>query len=95
MTVVWTPQAEQDRSDIWDYIAADSAAAAARVNQLFSLAAAKLATPPRIGKPADVPGVRELVPHERYRLAYEIAPDGTVWILALTHTARRWPPLHR
>lgn len=79
MTVVWTPQAEQDRSDIWDY----SAAAAARVDQLFSLAAAKLATHPRIGKPADVPGVRELVPHERYRLAYEIAPDGTVWILGL------------
>ncbi|MBP6707251.1 MAG: type II toxin-antitoxin system RelE/ParE family toxin [Achromobacter sp.] len=95
MTVVWTPQAEQDRSDIWDHIAADNAAAAACVDQLFSLAAAKLATHPRIGKPADVPGVRELVPHEQYRLAYEIAPDGTVWILALTHTARRWPPLHR
>ena len=82
MTVVWTPQAEQDRSDIWDYIAADSAAA--RVDQLFSGCRQARHTP-RIGKPADVPGVRELVPHERYRLAYEIAPDGTVWILALTH----------
>lgn len=24
MIVVWTPEAEQDRADIWDYIAADN-----------------------------------------------------------------------
>jgi toxin ParE1/3/4 len=27
--VVWTPEAEQDREAIWDYIAADNPAAAA------------------------------------------------------------------
>ncbi|WP_347888801.1 type II toxin-antitoxin system RelE/ParE family toxin [Nitrosomonas europaea] len=28
MIVVWTPEAEQDRADIWDYIAADNPGAA-------------------------------------------------------------------
>ena len=28
MIVIWTPEAEQDRADIWDYIAADNPGAA-------------------------------------------------------------------
>jgi plasmid stabilization system protein ParE len=36
------------------------------------------------------PGTRELIPHESYRLVYEVEGD-TVWILALVHTARMWP----
>lgn len=40
MRVVWSPEAEQDRDEVWDYIAADSAAAAARMDELFSDAAA-------------------------------------------------------
>ncbi|WP_156500135.1 type II toxin-antitoxin system RelE/ParE family toxin [Ectothiorhodospira sp. BSL-9] len=34
---------------------------------------------------------RALIPYESYRLVYEI-DDETVWVLALVHTARRWPP---
>ena len=30
MRVVWTPEAQQDRADVWDYIAADNPRAAAR-----------------------------------------------------------------
>lgn len=30
MSVIWTPEAEQDRADVWDYIAADNPLAAAR-----------------------------------------------------------------
>ena len=38
-------------------------------------------------------GTREFVIHENYRLVYEI--DGqTIWLLALVHNARQWPPLH-
>lgn len=40
MRVRWTPEAEQDRDDIWDHIVADDPSAAARMDLLFSEAAA-------------------------------------------------------
>ena len=92
MIVVWTPDAEQDRADIWDYIAAENPGAAARMDKVFSDAAARLAKHPKIGKTGKISGTRELVPHESYRLVYEI-DDGTIWVLALIHTARQWPPV--
>jgi toxin ParE1/3/4 len=90
--VVWTPEAQQDRLDIWDSIAADNPFAAARMDEMFSEAAARLAEHPRLGRSGKISGTRELIPHESYRLVYEI--DGeTVWILTLVHTARQWPPV--
>ena len=92
MRVIWTPEAEQDRVEVWDYIAADNLRAAARMDALFSKAANRLAQHPQLGRAGTIAGTRELIPHESYRLVYEI--DGeTVWILALVHTARMWPPL--
>lgn len=92
MSVSWTPDAQQDRADIWDYIAADNPRAAAKPDQIFSAAATRLSDHPQIGKAGKVPGTRELFPHENYRLVYEISGD-TVWVLTLVHTARQWPPL--
>lgn len=91
MRVVWTPEAEQDRDDIWSYIAADSPRAAARMDELFSSAAARLADHPKLGRAGKNLGTRELIPHESYRLVDEIEGD-TVWVLTLVHTARQWPP---
>ena len=86
MRVVWTPEAQQDRADVWDYIAADNPRAAARMDELFSEAAARLAQHPHRGKPGRISGTRELIPHESYRLVYQI--DGeTVWILTLVLSA--------
>nr|WP_315192422.1 type II toxin-antitoxin system RelE/ParE family toxin [uncultured Albidiferax sp.] len=90
MRVVWTPEALQDRSDIWDYIGADNPRAAARMDALFSDAAARLGDHPKLGKPGKIQGTRELVVHESYRLVYEINGE-TVWVLTLVHTARQWP----
>ncbi len=92
MIVVWTPEAEQDRADVWDYIAADNPCAAARMDELFSDAVARLAEHPRLGKPGKISGTRKLIPHESYRLVYEVERE-MVWILALVHTARQWPPV--
>lgn len=92
MIVIWTPDAEQDRTDIWDYIAADNPSAAARMDEVFTDAAARLSKHPKIGKTGKISGTRELLPHESYRLVYEIDGDK-VWILALVHTARLWPPV--
>lgn len=92
MKVIWTPEAEQDRDDIWLHIAVDNLRAAARLDELFSDAAARLADHPKLGRPGKIHGTRELIPHESYRLVYEI--DGeTVWVLTLIHTARQWPPV--
>jgi toxin ParE1/3/4 len=94
VNVIWTPTAEQNRTDIFDYITADNPIAAKRIDELFADAAARLAEFPKLGKAGDIPGTRELFPHESYRLVYEV--DGeTVWILALVHTARQWPPVRR
>ena len=90
MKVIWTPEAEQDRDDIWLHIAADNVRAAARLDELFSDAAARIADHPKLGRPGKIAGTRELIPHESYRLVYEIEGES-VWILALVHTARKWP----
>lgn len=92
MRVIWTPEAQQDRSDIWDYIVADNPRAAIRMDRLFGNAAAGLTTHPKRGRPGNIPGTRELIPHKNYRLVYEIDQE-TVWILALVHAARLWPPV--
>lgn len=73
MRVVWTPEAQQDRADVWDYIAADNPRAAARMDEIFSDAAARLIQHPMLGKPGKIPGTRELIPHESYRLVYHAA----------------------
>ncbi|QNH10722.1 type II toxin-antitoxin system RelE/ParE family toxin [Xanthomonas sp. SI] len=92
MKVVWTPEAQQDRVDIWKYVAADNQGAAVRLDELFSEAALTLERYAMLGRPGRIAGTRELIPHEHYCLVYEI--DGeTVWILALIHTARLWPPV--
>ena len=92
MKILWTPEAEQDRTAIWDYLEAHDPDAALRIDELFSDAVAQLADFPMLGHEGAVAGTRELTPHRSYRLIYEIV-DDTVWILVLIHTARRWPPL--
>ena len=91
MRVVWTLSAVQDRADIVDFIANDNPLAAIRMDELFSAAVGRLAEHPLLGRAGQIPGTRELIPHERYRLVYEVRAD-TVWILTLVHTARLWPP---
>ena len=91
MKVFWASAAEKDRADIIDYISQDNPLAAIRMDELFAEAAGRLAERPHLGKTGLIPGTRELIPHESYRLVYEVQ-DNTVWILALVHTARMWPP---
>jgi toxin ParE1/3/4 len=90
MRVFWASVAEQDRADIIDYISQDNPLAAIRMDELFAEAAGRLADHPHLGKAGQIPGTRELIAHESYRLVYEARGD-TVWILALVHTARMWP----
>ena len=62
------------------------------MDELFSDAAIRLAQHPHRCKPGRIPGTGKLIPHESYRLVYEIDAE-TVWILTLVNTARQWPPV--
>lgn len=87
-------EARQDRIDVAEHIAADNPRAAAKFDQLFGDAAGKLADFPMLGHAGKVIGTRELIPHASYRLVYQVdEASDTVWILALVHTAREWPPV--
>lgn len=94
MKVIWTPEAEKDRDAIWDYILAEDPQAAVRMDIVFSEAATRLADFPKLGHDGRIRGTREFVIHENYRLVYEIE-GKTVWLLALVHSARQWPPMHK
>lgn len=91
MKVFWASSAVQDRTNIFNFIADENPLAAIEMDGRFSSAAERLAMYPEQGKPGMVSGTRELIPHESYRLVYEVQQD-TVWILALVHTVRLWPP---
>lgn len=91
MKVYWASAAEQDRSDIFDHISQDNPLAAIRMDETFAEAAGRLANHPHIGKGGQIAGTREFILHASYRLVYEVQGE-TVWILALVHTARMWPP---
>jgi toxin ParE1/3/4 len=66
--VIWTLEAQHDREDVREYIAADNPRAALRLDQLFSDAVAKLAGFPNVGRLGEIAGTRELIPHESYRI---------------------------
>ncbi len=92
MIVRWTPEAVKDRTAIWDYIVAENPGAAIRIDEAFGAAAARLAAHPKLGKPGMISGTRELLlAQATYRLVYEIGSDA-IWILALVHNSRLWPP---
>jgi toxin ParE1/3/4 len=94
MKVLWAPEAIQDRIDIWEFISEENPLAAATLDALFSEAVMRLSAYPMIGKPGIKKGTREIFPHENYRLVYEISGES-IWILALLHTSRLWPPLKK
>lgn len=91
MRVFWTSSAARDRADILDTIGEDNPIAAVRMDELFSQATARLSEHPFLGRAGRIPGTRELLPHQSYRLVYEVRGDS-IWILALVHSARLWPP---
>jgi toxin ParE1/3/4 len=92
MELFWTPEAIQDREDIYDYIEVDNPAAALALDELFSEKAALLVDHPHLGRFGRVPGTRELVAHQNYLLVYDVAGD-VARVLNVVHAARQWPPV--
>jgi addiction module RelE/StbE family toxin len=94
LKVRWLMGAKQDRAEIINYIATDNPLAAFKMDELFSEAAQRLGEHPWLGQTGKIPGTRELIPHPSYRLVYEVdEATDVVWVMALVHTARQWPPV--
>jgi toxin ParE1/3/4 len=94
MKIIWTPAAAQDRADIWDYLHAVNPKAAIDMDNRFRDAITRIAQHPQSGPVGIIAGTRELIPHQSYRVVYELGSDA-IWILALAHTSRQWPPPER
>lgn len=90
MDLFWTPEAIQDRNEIYDYIEADNPAAALALDELMEKKAGRLIDHPEMGRIGRVVGTRELVAHKNYVLVYDVTAD-LVRVLRVLHVARQWP----
>ena len=84
--IAWTEEAQCWLEDIFEYIAADSPAAAARTVQGIYERAQVLASFPEIGHRylASSRNVRILL-YGHYRIAYLVKDDGNVDVLGVFH----------
>ena len=84
--IAWTDEAQRWLEDIFEYIAADSPAAAARTVQGIYERAKVLADFPEIGHRylASSRNVRILL-YGHYRIAYLLKDDGNVDVLGVFH----------
>jgi toxin ParE1/3/4 len=92
MKILWTGLARDDLDSIRRFIEVDNDVAARKVARAIIAAVAGLATTPGIGRPGRVAGTRELVlARLPYFVPYRVV-GGTVEVLRVLHTRRRWPP---
>ena len=91
MTLRWTRLAASHLESAFDYLAQDSADAAATVVERILSAIEVLERHPQMGRAGRVPRTRELViTGTPFVVAYRVRRDR-VEILAVLHGARRWP----
>ncbi len=91
MSVVWTRPAARDLELIGDYIARENPRAADRTVRRIRDRTTDLADYPLLGRIGRVENTRELVvPSTPFVVVYWV-DDDRVEILAVFHSARRWP----
>jgi addiction module RelE/StbE family toxin len=89
--VRWTIPAVNQLRSIFDYIAADNQAAAARTVQRIRQSVLRTARMPYAGRIGRVSGTREaVIAGTPYLVAYRIL-ENTIHVLAIFHGARQWP----
>jgi plasmid stabilization system protein ParE len=85
--IEWSPHALRTLFDVYDYIAADSSEAAARVVDRIRSAVRLLGSQPQLGRASRMRNRRELVV-DQYVITYQIRRNR-IWIVSLEHGARR------
>ena len=87
----YAPRYFRRLEDIYERIAADNPAAAARVTLRIRKAVERLSERPAIGRPGRVPNTRELViSGTPYIVPYRVKGDA-VQVITILHSAQRWP----
>lgn len=61
------------------------------MDELFIKAVSRLKYFPHMGRRSVITGTREIIPHESYRVVYQVE-EQVVSILMILHTARKFPP---
>ena len=91
MRIIWSPRALRHMDEIRRFVARDRPAAATAIAARIQKSVESLTALPGRGRPGRVPGTRELVvPRTRYIVPYSVHGD-TIEVLAVLHSARRWP----
>jgi toxin ParE1/3/4 len=87
----WLPTAKQDFDDIVEYIGTDNPIAAVEQGDEIEKQIFLLISYPKMGRPGQVKGTRELViVRTPYIAAYRIK-EKTIQILRVLHGAQQWP----
>ena len=87
----WTLPAVEQIREIFEYIADDSPAAAARTVERIRLSIRQASRMPFAGRMGRVGGTREvIVPGTSFIVAYRILEDA-IHVLAILHGAQQWP----
>ena len=95
MKLRWTRLALQDLRHLHEYIAEDNPSAANRVLTRIQDATQHLKNHPQMGKPGRVQGTRELVIAGSPYIVVYILGDSEIQIVAVIHSAMRWPDTFR
>jgi toxin ParE1/3/4 len=91
MRVRWTTPAKEEFVSVYEYIASENRAAAARTADKIWESTELLAQHPMAGRDGRVAGTLELVVRGTpFIVAYRVERNE-VWVLAVMHAARKWP----
>ncbi|MFQ5786436.1 MAG: type II toxin-antitoxin system RelE/ParE family toxin [Thermodesulfobacteriota bacterium] len=91
----WTRLALQDLRHLHEYIADDNPSAASRMVTRMQEATERLKNHPQMGRPGRVQGTRELVIAGSPYVVVYILGDSEIQIVAIIHSAMRWPDTFR
>lgn len=91
MKAVFSPEAERDLLDIFDFILKDRPMIAQDILDRIKENIECLCDHPSLGRPGRVPRTRELVlPDFPFVIPYQVTGE-TLEILRIYHTSREWP----
>ena len=91
MRIRYTPQARADLNAIFSHVSQDNPRAASHLIARIRQAIAVLSTHPSRGRSGRVSGTRELIIGGYPYIAVYRFHRNALEVLAIIHTARRWP----